>query len=67
MHVDYVPRPQPTRRLIEAQCLFAILPLIPPAFKRAGVYSREASIRGNTVHVRDIVHVYGMHVVVELV
>ena len=37
-HVDYVARPQagtgPTRRLIEVQRLFAILPLIPPAFKR---------------------------------
>ena len=38
VHVDYVARPQagtgPTRHLIEVQRLFAILPLIPPAFKR---------------------------------
>ena len=38
VHVDYVARPQagtgPTRRLIEVQRLFAILPLMPPAFKR---------------------------------
>ena len=39
----------PTRRLIEVRCLFAILPLIPPAFKRGrrlfegGVYSRKYS------------------------
>ena len=51
LHLDYVPRPQactgPTRRLIEAQRLFAILPLIPLAFKRGqrlfegGIYSRK--------------------------
>ena len=38
VYVDYVARPQagtgPTRHLIEVQRLFAILPLIPPAFKR---------------------------------
>ena len=39
----------PTRRLIEVRCLFAILPLIPPAFKRGrrlfegGIYSRKYS------------------------
>ena len=51
VHVDYAPHPQvgtgPTRHLIEAQHLFAILPLIPPAFKqgrrlfKGGVYSRK--------------------------
>ena len=50
---DYVPCPQagtrPTWHLIEAQHVFVILPLIPPAFKRGHVYSREASIWGNTV------------------
>ena len=38
VHVDYMARPQagtgPTWRLIEVQHLFAILPLIPPAFKQ---------------------------------
>ena len=51
MHVGYVSHPQggtgPIRRLIEARRLFAILPLIPLAFKRGrrlfegGVYSRK--------------------------
>ena len=65
VHVDYVARPQagtgPTRRLIEVQRLFAILPLIPPAFKRADVYSREASIRGNTVHVHMYMYICKVH------
>ena len=51
VHMDYVARPQAgtglTRRLIEVQRFFAILPSIPPAFKRGrclfegGVYSRK--------------------------
>ena len=67
MHMDYMPRPQdgtgPTRRLIEARRLFAILPLIPPAFKRGqhlfkgGVYSRKY---GNTRRYRYM-HTVNLH------
>ena len=70
VHVDYVARPQagtgPTWCLIEVQRLFAILPLIPPAFKRGrclfkgGVYSRKYGTC-TYVHVHTYMYICKVH------